>query len=153
MSFQSIEEIIDFAIKNEKDAVAFYTDLCEQETVSSTKKTFIEFADQEKKHQKMLEDFNADKDQIAKYKYKWIPDIKRSDYMTDVEYTPGMPYDDILLLAMKREEKSLALYNELAGKTDNDACIQLFKMLAQEEAKHKLGIETIFDDIRAEQGD
>jgi rubrerythrin len=101
----------------------------------------------------MLEDFSADKDQIATYKYKWIPDIKRSDYMTDIEYKPGMAYEDILLLAMKREEKALALYNELAGKTENDACIRLFKMLAQEEAKHKLGIETIFDDIRAEQGD
>ena len=153
MSFQSIEEIINFAIENEKEAAAFYTDLSERETVSSTKKTFIEFADQERKHQKMLEDFGTDKDKIAAYKYKWIPDIKRSDYMTDIEYKPGMAYDDVLLLAMKREEKSLALYNELAGKTDNDACIQLFKMLAQEEAKHKLGIETIFDDIRAEQGD
>jgi len=153
MSFQSIEEIINFAIENEKDAIAFYTDLSEQETFASARKTFIEFAEEEKKHQKMLEDFSGNKEKIASYQYKWVPDIKRSDYMTEITYKPGMPYEDILLLAMKREEKSLKLYNELAGKTENDACIQLFKALAQEEAKHKLGIESIFDDIRAEQGD
>ena len=153
MGFQSIEEIINFAIENEKEAVAFYTDLSEQETFASARKTFIAFAEEEKKHQKMLEDFSGNKEKIASYQYKWIPDIKRSDYMTEITYKAGMPYEDILLLAMKREEKSLRLYNELAGKTEDDACIQLFKVLAQEEAQHKLGIESIFDDIRAEQGD
>lgn len=153
MSFQSIDEIIDFAIANEKEAVAFYTELSEQETFKSARQTFLEFAQEEKKHQKLLEDFRQNKEKLASYDYKWIPDIKRSDYMTDIEYKSGMPYEDILLIAMKREEKSLALYNELASKTDDDACIQLFKMLSQEEAKHKLKLETIFDDIRAAQGD
>ncbi len=153
MSFQSIDEIIDFAIANEKEAVAFYTELSEQETFKSAKQTFLEFAQEEAKHQKLLEDFRQNKEKLASYDYKWIPDIKRSDYMTDIEYQSGMPYEDILLIAMKREEKSLALYNELASKTDDDACIQLFKMLSQEEAKHKLKLETIFDDIRAAQGD
>lgn len=153
MSFQSIDEIIKFAIDNEKEAVAFYTELSSQETFKSAKQTLLEFAEEEKKHQQLLEDFSVNKEKLATYNYKWVPDIKRSDYMTEIEYKTGMPYEDILLVAMKREEKALALYNELATKTDDDACIQLFKMLAQEEAKHKLRLESIFDDIRAAQGD
>ena len=54
---------------------------------------------------------------------------------------------------MKREEKSLKLYNELAEKTDNEDLIKMFKVLSQEEAKHKLTLETLYDDYMAEQGD
>ena len=63
------------------------------------------------------------------------------------------PLTDVLLLAMKREEKALQLYNELAGKADNDDFIKLFKLLAQEEAKHKRALEIVYDDFMAEQGD
>jgi rubrerythrin len=73
--------------------------------------------------------------------------------MVDMTYEKGMHYADILRLAMKREEKALALYNELQGKTDKDEYIRLFKILAQEEAKHKKFLETMYDDYMAEQGD
>ena len=73
--------------------------------------------------------------------------------MVDVEYEPGMHYTDILRLAMKREEKALLLYNELAEKADKPDFVNVFKMLCQEEAKHKQILETIYDDFMAEQGD
>jgi rubrerythrin len=64
-----------------------------------------------------------------------------------------MHYTEILRLAMKREEKSLQLYNELASKADKSDFVNLFKILSQEEAKHKNILETIYDDFMAEQGD
>jgi rubrerythrin len=54
---------------------------------------------------------------------------------------------------MKREEKALALYNELQAKTDQEGYIHLFKILAQEEAKHKQFLEGMYDDYMAEMGD
>ncbi|RLB96148.1 MAG: hypothetical protein DRH50_02125 [Deltaproteobacteria bacterium] len=51
------------------------------------------------------------------------------------------------------EEKSLQLYNELADETDRDELRKLFKMLCQEEAGHKLKLETIYDDYMARHGD
>jgi rubrerythrin len=59
------------------------------------------------------------------------------------KYEPGMDFAEILRLAMKREEKALRMYNTLASKTDNADCIKLFKLLAQEEAKHKQTFETL----------
>ena len=53
----------------------------------------------------------------------------------------------------QREEKALRLYNALATKTDDADCINLFKMLAQEEAKHKQTFETLYDDHMAQLGD
>jgi len=101
----------------------------------------------------MLQDLESNKEKIAEYQFKWIPDMKRSDYMVDITYEKGMHYTEILRLAMKREEKSLQLYNELATKTDKSEFVNLFKILSQEEAKHKNILETIYDDFMAEQGD
>jgi rubrerythrin len=115
----------------------------------------LEFAQQERKHKAMLERFLTEgiDDKLREYKFKWITDIKRSDYVDDITYHKGMPYNDMLMLAMKREEKALKLYNELLAKTDNADAKKLFKVLCQEEAKHKLSLETLYDDFMAEMGD
>ncbi len=153
MNFESIEAVLQFAIEKEEEAVAFYTEISQQEPFAGAKETFEEFAEQESKHAALLRDFEGNKGIIEGYKLKWIPDMKRSDYMVDMEYEKGMHYADILRLAMKREEKALALYNELQAKTDQEEYIHLFKILAQEEAKHKQFLEGMYDDYMAEMGD
>jgi len=153
MNFNSVEEIINYAIEKEKEAVKFYEEISRQEAFSGTRKIFEEFAKEERKHQAMLEDFSINKEKISKYKLEWITDIKRSDYLVDIEYEKGMHYTDILRLAMKKEEKALKLYNDLMQKADNKNVIKLFQLLAQEEAKHKGYIEGLYDDYMAGQGD
>jgi rubrerythrin len=153
MSFKSFEEIVDFAIEKEKEAAAFYTDAAKQTSFAGVKESLEEMAQEEKKHQSMLENLESNKEVLKEYKFKWIPDMKRSDYMVDLKYQDGMSYTDILRLAMKREEQALQMYNELQKKTVNPEHIKLFKVLCQEEAKHKLFLETLYDDFMAEQGD
>ncbi|MBW2207036.1 MAG: ferritin family protein [Deltaproteobacteria bacterium] len=153
MDFTSFEDIITFAIEKEKDAVAFYEEASGQESYSGAKKTFQEFAREERKHQAMFEGFLRGDTKLPDYELKWVPDMKRSDYMVDIAYEKGMPYSDILRLAMKREEASLSMYNELGRQTDKETLIKIFQMLSQEEAKHKLILETLYDDYMAEMGD
>jgi rubrerythrin len=153
MNFKSVDEIIAYAIEKEQEAVDFYTEISKNESLQGVKKTFVDFANEEKKHIKMLENMGSDREKIAGYNFKWIPDMKRSNYMVDITYEKGMHYTEILRLAMKREEKSLKLYNELAAKADKSEFVDLFKILSQEEAKHKNILETIYDDFMAEQGD
>ena len=153
MNFDSFEEIIQFAIEKEKEAMAFYEEASRQEPYSGGRETFDAFAQEEKKHQGLLEGFLKGEKSIGDYKFEWIPDMKRSNYMVDIPYEKGMPYAEMLRLAMKREEKSLALYNDLQAKADEAEVVKLFKMLSQEEAKHKLKLETLYDDYMAEMGD
>jgi rubrerythrin len=153
MNFESIVEILEYAIEKEKEAAEFYLDISRQEPFAGAKETFEQFAAEEHKHQVLLEEFEANKEKIAQYELKWIPDMKRSDYVVDMEYEKGMHYTDILRLAMKREEKALKLYNELQAKTQDETYLKLFKILAQEEAKHKRALETLYDDYMAELGD
>lgn len=159
MNFENLEEIIDFAIEKEREAAEFYADVSEMEPFSGSSDMLKDFSKEERKHEKLLLDLKNDTidDSIKTYKFKWIPDIKRSDYVDDIEYAPGLGYKDLLLLAMKREEKALALYNMLLDKAKEsgatDAATKVLKLLCQEEAKHKLALETMYDDYMAEMGD
>ncbi len=145
MSFGSFEEVVTYAIEKEKEAAEFYDEICGQEKFSGTKEMFAGFADEERKHQKMLEGILSNKGKISEYKFEWIPDLKRSNYLVDMEYEKGMHYKDILRIAMKREEKALKFYNDVASENKNEEYVKMFKILAQEEAKHKLGLEKLYD--------
>ena len=105
MEFTSFEAIMDFAIEKEKEAAGFYDDLGAQEAFAGARKTFADFAAEERRHRDMLEHFTTDN--IERYKIQKIPNLKRSDYLVDLAYEPGMSYSDILILATKREEKAL----------------------------------------------
>ena len=155
MEFENLEAILDFAIEAEIEAAQFYTGLSGETAFSGSAKMFEEFAGEERKHQKMLENFKAQgfATAVEGYKFEWITDIKRSDYVVELEYMPGMGYNEILMLAMKREEKALKLYNEFLDRADSNEGKKLFKVLCQEEAKHKLSLETMYDDYMAQMGD
>lgn len=152
MSFGSVEDIINFAIEKEKEAVSFYKDLSELETASGAKETFQKFSKEEEKHVTMLENFLKNKKLADEYQFKNITDLKISDYLVDVKYDKNMSYPDRLRLAMKREEKSLAMYKELSSQANDNEQLKIFNILAQEEATHKQIIETIYDDYSAAHG-
>ncbi len=155
MEFKTPNDILDYAISKEQEAKQFYLDICEEETLSGNRQVFTDFAQEEDKHVVMLEKLKAGviADGIAKYEFKWIKDIKRSDLVLDIEYKKGMHYRDILMLAIKREEKALQLYNDLQTRVEEPDHAKIFKILCQEEAKHKLALESMYDDYMAEMGD
>ena len=106
MSFESFEEIVEYATNKEKEAVAFYEEVALKAPSAREKEILEGFAREEKKHQAMFEDFGKNKEALKGYKFTWIPDIKRSNYIVDMEYKNGMDYIDLLRLAMKREENA-----------------------------------------------
>lgn len=151
MKFGSVDEILNFAIDKEKEAVEFYLSLAKEATRASLKETFEKFAKEEEKHVVLLSDIAGNKEKIDSYKFKKITDLKISDYMVEIEYKEGMPMPEILKLAMKREENAVKLYSALADKTDNEDAKKVFMILVQEESKHKLILESMYDDYLAEQ--
>lgn len=155
MEFKSLDDIIDFAIAREHEAAAFYRSVCERERLEDKKQLFLDFASEEDKHATLLEALKSGDDpaDLGEYSWKWIIDIKRSNYTVDVEYHPNMDYREILLLAAQKEEKALAFYNECLRGAHNEEAKRVFKMLCQEEAKHKLVLEGMLDDFMAGMGD
>lgn len=142
--FESVENILDFAIEKEQEAANFYMDLAEKMATGGMKKIFEEFSREEMRHKEKLMGVKSGKQ--LKLSGKKVTDLKIGDYLVDVEATPDMTYQDALILAMKNEKAAYKLYNELANLADDEEIKNLMLSLAQEEAKHKLRFELEYDD-------
>ncbi len=151
MNFGSVDEILEFAINREKEAVAFYESLAKEATRKALQDTFENFAKEEEKHVALLSDISGNKEKIDAYEFRTVTDLKISDYLVEKEYEEGMPMPEILKLAMKREEKAVKLYQTMADQTDHADAKKVFEILVQEEAQHKLALESMYDDYLADQ--
>ena len=144
MDEQRFKEVIQFAIQRERESVDFYNRASRIAKFSGTQELFLDFARQEEGHRKLLQDLDMDK--LDKARIEAVPDLKISNYMTDVELTPDSSYAEILRAAMKREEQSVKLYTALEEPTTDPDLKKLFTFLAGEESKHKFKLEKIYDD-------
>ena len=144
MADEKLNEIIDFAIEREKEAVDFYLELQNRAEFSHQKDALKDLANMERGHIRVLE--NIKEKDIAEVAPEDVPDLKISDYLVEGNLSADMTYQDILITAMKREEKSHDLYTRLAGEYKDEEIQNMFQKLALEEAKHKLHFETIYDD-------
>jgi len=142
--FNSIDEILDFAINNEQIAVDFYVGLASQFKDKSMKQTFEGFAKEEMGHKARLTSIKEKG--LFEMKQEDVLDLKISDYLVHSETSDRMSYPEALRLAMKREKAAFRLYMKLSEKAPNNDLVKLFKNLAQEEAKHKLRFEIEYDD-------
>lgn len=153
--FNVVDDILDFAIDNEIEAYKFYTDLATKADNPDMKKVFSDFAVEEQGHRKLLEDVKKGKKvtiggEPVRHSLGGggkVADLKIADYTVAVKPTPNMNYKDALILAMKKEKASFALYTDLAEITQDAEGKKLFSALAQQEAKHKLRFELEYDAV------
>ncbi len=144
MDEKRFKETIQFAIEREIEAFNFYTRASQTVKYSGGKELFLDLAKQEEGHQKLLKNINMEK--IAHSRIEKIPNLKISDYMVDGELRPDLSYAEVLRIAMKREERSVKLYEDLRGSNPDEDFKKVFTFLVQEESKHKLRLEKIYDD-------
>jgi rubrerythrin len=143
MDEKKFQEVMKFAVEKEIKSFNFYKSAGERANYSGAKEMFLELAKEEEGHRKLLENFSMEK--VAQVAIKPIPDLKISDYMTEMEFRPDMPYADILRMGMKMEEHALKLYNDMKDSSKDEVLKKFFIFLANEEAKHKLRLEKIYD--------
>jgi rubrerythrin len=140
----SVEEILDYAIAREQEAVDFYLALAKRGSKSGMQDLLMDFSREEARHKaKLLAVKEGQKLLSAEQK---IADLKISDYLVEVEVSDDIDIQDALILAMQREKAAFRLYNDLAARIDDAELRELFLGLAQEEAKHKLYFETEYDE-------
>ncbi len=142
--FKSINDILEFAIASEQEAVEFYSSLAKQAKNAEMKTVFEQFAKEEMSHKSRL--LKIKDEGTFEIRDEKIYDLQIADYLVDVEVTPNMSYQDALIVAMKKEKSAFKLYTNLAAKAPTDALKNIFLSLAQEESKHKLRFEIEYDD-------
>jgi rubrerythrin len=144
MTASPIEEIINFAIDKEREAIAFYEDLACRATDPVIKDAILSMADEERKHEKLLMNLTPKKLQFVRDTSR--PDLKLSNYLVEAPFTKDSTYQELLIIAMKREEKSHALYSDLEQRASDDATRRLFTLLKGEELKHKTRLEKEYEE-------
>ncbi len=141
----TFEEIIDFAISREEAAVAFYTDLAERAAQPSMKKVFERLAAEELGHRNMLQGIKNDPARVPTRGK--VVNLQVADYLVTTEPTPDTPYQDLLVIAIKREQAASRLYRDLAAAAEDSGLKQLLLTLAKEESTHQLRFEQEYDEF------
>lgn len=144
MELNTLDDILEFALEREDASYRLYLNAAKISANTAARKIFEELAEQEKGHKKLL--LNLDKGKIANYTFRKVPDLGISDYLVDVTYHDSMTYQEILIYAMKNEEKATRFYLEAVAMTDDPEVKNLFSMLANEEQKHKFRLESLYEE-------
>ena len=138
----SVNRILDFAIAREMEANKLYTDLAVRIDNPAMRKVLEDFAEEELEHKKKLEAVKAGKILL---KHEEVGNLDIADYVMGGEPRTDMSYSDVLIFAMKKEKLAYKLYLDLAEKMRNRQLKDMFLLLAQEEAQHKLRFELEYD--------
>jgi rubrerythrin len=140
----TVDEILDFAIEKEQEAFDFYTLWSGKVEDKAIGDVFIELAENEKAHKAFLTDVKSGKK--IPPEPREITNLSIADYLVEIEPTPDMDYQSALMVAMQREKSANQLYSNLAAKVTVQEVKNTLLTLAAEEAKHRLRLETIYDD-------
>lgn len=140
----TLKGLIEFAIEKESESQGLYSILAKQTKSARAAAVFSELSEEEGKHSEALS--KLDPEVIESLSPVEVADLKISDYLHEVSFSPDMTYQDILVFAMKNEEHSHHLYKGLAAHADDEDVKKVFEFLARQEARHKLRLETEYDE-------
>jgi rubrerythrin len=140
----SYEEIIQFCIELEQEAVTFYESLVQGTDDPAAKALYGELALMERGHEQRLE--QLDEETFFETIPTKVIDLKTTDYLEEVDPGEELTPQGILILAAKREKATMNLYTELAEMSTAEPFLhEFFKMMAEEEAKHKYILEEEYE--------
>lgn len=145
MKDEKFLELIDYAIKREEGAAKFYNRLQGMAKNEASVELLKHLEEMELDHAKILREFTKE-DSTSGYVPPKVNNLNLSELMVSNPPNEHMTYQDVLVVAMQNEEISKKLYEAMANKSDDEKTRNLFLRLAHEESKHKLEIETIYDE-------
>ena len=144
MNQEEFQEIINEAIQAEIDAANFYRHLRENVQNDTSRVLLKELEKMEWAHKHILE--HLDTTDIDENDTINVPDLKISESLLTPAEHDGMSVQEVIVLAIKRDEEAWKKYKNLANKTNNPKIKKILLHIANEEAKHKLQLETIYDE-------
>lgn len=140
---QTFEDFIEFAIKREEEAIKAYGDIAGIAKAPGLKKLLLDLQEEERNHKKLLQDITEEK--IESLEIKEVTDMKISDYLIEEPPSADMNFQDLLILAAKKEQKAVDLYSDLARKVSEIELKKLFEFLIEQEKSHKLKLEEEYE--------
>ena len=138
-------EILEFSIRSEVEAKEYSQGVAAKTSNAMVKKLFLEFAEEELKHEQLLSDILANNE--AKLNFKKTQDYKLSETIPDPDMSGKVSMADIFAVAMKREEWAMNMYLNLAKDSSSEKIKEVFMGLADMERGHKVKLEQAYTDV------
>jgi len=136
----SINEILEFAIAREVEAHQFYTYMASRAKNAEMAQVCEDFAKEELEHKAKLELEVMKRGEV-------VHELNVSDYMMDVGDEMDMDYQELLLFAIRKEQISIDLYNDLAAVVKGEESREALSALVEEESEHKRRFEVEYDNL------
>jgi len=148
MVTEAIKAIVERAIKFEEDSYNLYTSASRRVKDPGARVGLAELAEEEKKHKAKLEGMLAgDLGWAARAGRRGqIKDLKIGDPLEAKPITEHSSLQEVLAVAIKREEATGAFYSQMAALVEPGPTKDLFEMLAKEESRHKQYVESIYEE-------
>ncbi len=142
MTPEEARKIIMGAIDDEVEAYTYYKNVEEKVKDPALRKLFEELAGEETQHREFLETFLA-KDP-ADFRWKAGKDYKVADTLETPKLTEDLSPKDGIVIAIKKEQLAMDMYNELATLSPDAEQERLFTQLANMEQNHKARLEDLY---------
>lgn len=133
IEFHSLEEILDFAILQEKAAQAFYRKLAAEVTDPDVRIFYHSMIEEEEDHEQKLRRLKHRPYTLTE------PDLAalhESGYLQAMPVKPDITFLEAVKYALDKERSARLLYNLLADTIRQEDFSRLFRDLADQEAQH-----------------
>ena len=147
MDFDTFEDVLDFAILQEKAAQQFYIKLAGEVLDADVQLFYRTLAEEEQIHEKKLRE-------LKRYEYDLNePDLealKDSGYLDAMPVPADSSLADAIRYAIKKERSARMLYRTLGQTCKRKELSELFTELADEEEAHADYFRTEYKELLAE---
>ncbi|MHC4462530.1 MAG: ferritin family protein [Planctomycetota bacterium] len=140
-NISSVDEILEFAISREVEANQLYIRMAKSIENPEMRDVCEDLAKEELEHKAKLELEVMKRGEV-------VQDFDVSNYMMDFGNETDMDYEQLLLFAIKKEQISIDLYNDLATIVKDEESREVLLMLAKEETEHKQRFEIEYGRIK-----
>jgi rubrerythrin len=144
VEFHTFEDVLDFAILQEKAAQEFYSELQEKVDDADVRLFYKTLVQEERLHELKLRE-------LKRFGYDLFePDIetlKDSGYLDAMPVDPDVSFAEAVRYAVKKEKSARMLYKTLGQMCDRNELTELFDDLAQQEKSHADYFQSEYGDI------
>lgn len=142
-----LNELLDTAMDREIVSQAFYIAGQKKTQAPGAIELLKELAYQELKHYELIKDFKENHPDGGEWYSKRLSTLMISEYLVDINLSENAGLQDIITIAMKREQYSIEFYSKMKQAAKSQTARQLCERLIHEELNHKMKLETFYDDL------
>ena len=142
-----LTELLETAMYKEIASQAFYEATQGKVQDPGAKALMKELAEEEVKHSQWLRKLKEEGVAKGRWHREKVPNLMISEHLTGADTIEGAGLQETLVFAMKREQQAVEFYSQMMSIMRDESAKHLCERFVQEELRHKLKLESFYDDL------